>query len=90
MIKMTNEFHNTTARVVVTPVKNDEGKVWLSMTAYKRAMKKLCGMKDCSCGNSRAGQPIFEDKAGVVLITYKAYQGGIVLMTKDPEDKITL
>lgn len=44
-----NDFHNTEATVLVS-----EGKV--SEAAMIRAGKKLCGIKDCTCGGVRGTQ----------------------------------
>lgn len=50
-ITLRNNFHNTEA--VVIP-RNGE----LSPRQVNRALKKLCGMKDCCCGDVRGPQDV--------------------------------
>lgn len=47
-IKLINTFHNSSANVVIK-----DGMI--SRQAGKRALKKLCGIKECLCGGVRGG-----------------------------------
>lgn len=49
-ITITNNFHNTTARLRVP----DSGSI--TKRQYQRAMRKLCGISDCTCGGERGSR----------------------------------
>lgn len=53
-IRLTNDFHNTTANVVA---KLDDKNRWiLNPGQIAAACKKLCGFADCDCGGIRGRQ----------------------------------
>ena len=53
-LTLRNDFHHTSATVTVK-----DGVI--SGSSLKRAKKKLCGMKDCSCGSIRGRQDMVID-----------------------------
>ena len=52
-ITFINEFHGTTATVIAKGTRN---RYYISASAYKRAINKLCGVKGCMCGGIRGGR----------------------------------
>lgn len=50
-VTLTNDFHGTVARVRLPGGKGD-----VSADATARALKKLCGNPDCTCGQLRGKQ----------------------------------
>jgi hypothetical protein len=54
-ITLTNDFHNTEARLIVKDHElGDE--VEISASQYYRANRALCGMPDCRCGGTYGGE----------------------------------
>lgn len=51
-IKLVNKFHGTAAAVIA---KRENGLHYVSYSAYKRALRKLCGVEGCQCGGIRGG-----------------------------------
>lgn len=52
-IILENDFHRTEAIVLCEAISSDSYE--LSASQYRRARRKLCGMKDCTCGMIRGG-----------------------------------
>lgn len=54
-ITVTNDFHNTSAtmRVRVAPIAHH---VIITQAQWERAMRKLCNIKECCCGQLRGAQ----------------------------------
>ena len=51
-VKLTNDFHNTEANVLVEVESNEIG-----YQQVNRARRLLCGMDDCSCGDAAGARP---------------------------------
>ena len=56
-ITLTNSFHGTAAAVIA---KKENGLHYVSYAAYRRAIRKLCGIKGCCCGGIRGGDYLLE------------------------------
>ncbi len=69
-LTLRNDFHNTEATVKV-----NNGRI--KADAMKRAEKKLCGMKECSCGGMRGPQDMIIEqnhRAGDYTVSEKGEQ----------------
>jgi hypothetical protein len=56
--RMYNDFHNTTADILLKDNWNTgPGKYQVSKRAAKQAWKKLCGYKECTCGDTFGARP---------------------------------
>lgn len=80
-IKLTNNFHGTSANLRVNDLRIAEelgsGTDYfctITDNQYKRAAKKLCGMKDCTCGVVRGPQ----NHNGSKLIVMRETEFGLV------------
>ena len=51
-IKLINEFHGTEAVMIA---REENGLHYVRYNAYKRAIRKLCGIRGCQCGGIRGG-----------------------------------
>ena len=61
MITLTNDFHGTSCRV------NTEVVLVLSPTQRKRAWRKLCGMRECSCSDGTGTRGIQLQPNGMII-----------------------
>jgi hypothetical protein len=69
---LTNEFHGTKAIVNVelsqiTYFADLSVQIVLTKSQYKRAAKKLCGIKECSCDNLNNFTVIDEDDSRITI-----------------------
>ena len=79
-IEIKNNFHNTTARLRVSdlriaPELRDGNEYFCTITEsqLRRAVRKLCGMKDCTCGGVRGPQK----HNGVYLVVLAESEHGL-------------
>jgi len=71
MITLTNNFHNTTCRV------NCEVGLVLTPNQRKRAWRKLCGIKGCTCSDATGtrGRQVQPDGSTIHLVPIGLYVG---------------
>ena len=63
-IKLSNDFHRTSANVRVIP--DERGSLMLSASQVRRARKILCGIKGCTCGG-HAGERMADARVDVFV-----------------------
>lgn len=80
-IELKNNFHNTSAKLNVSDLRIAEelgnGNDYfctITATQMQRAARKLCGMKDCTCGTVRGPQT----HNGRKLLVMRETQHGLV------------
>lgn len=71
-VTLRNDFHGTTARVSLPGGKGD-----VSANATARALKKLCGNPECTCGQLRGKQ------TASVELRHDAYTGRLYLRVNE-------
>ncbi len=78
-IKITNDFHHTTARVRG----NQQGETLLSASIVRRVRRDLCGIAGCTCGGALGQRG--PQRHGASLLDIAAMPNGEVLLRIIPE-----
>jgi len=76
-MKLRNEFHNTEA-IVLTRHWESPNKYVVKRDAYDRALRRMCGIKDCRCHNISASLVVTGDQ----MIVWEHHKDKVIFIPK--------